>query len=223
MESGDDDVKLDKIGSDLARGILYNYVRLNYIEVTPDKSRDDLMREAGMLALEHLHRFSEENPGEDIEMGVNMMPDLLESARLVTDEASKIILVAAWIEHWINGTICFTMLEKGLPHHCFQVLSRKLGPTDKFEALWPLLDLEEMPEEVPRMIQRIIELRNRYIHYKWPTYDSDRRGAMFNELKNGAELADRMIRKILEYEDVHFHGGRAAELYGDDFYNFDEQ
>jgi hypothetical protein len=46
---------------------------------------------------------------------------------------------------------------------------------------------------------------------------------MFNDLKKGADLTGRMIRKILEYEDVHFHGGRAAELYGDDFYNFDKQ
>lgn len=204
----------------LLQANLHEYVMLNWIKITPGRSAEELCIEAGNLAMLALDRWTRQGCTDDdsqaLMIGQSTLTELLRSVQNVTDSTSKLILAAVWIENWINWITFHAMNRdhKALSENCFYVQMRKLGPMDKLESLWPLLELKELPDRTLRSIRRVVELRNRYVHPKSFYCKFGTLGAVRREVEDAAELAIEVIRDLCEYEDVNFHGGRAAELYG---------
>ncbi|QUR69242.1 hypothetical protein [Mycobacterium spongiae] len=96
---------------------------------------------------------------------------LLEKARLHATAGLHeiaLILYATWIEHSINAIISRGLERKGISSKSTLTLLKEVrNQKAKITALWEVAGIPAMDAELAASIQRIADLRNAFVHYKW--------------------------------------------------------
>jgi len=84
-----------------------------------------------------------------------------------------IVLVATWVEHWVNGVIYIAVQRRGHDEQVAVELIRATTLDSKFGALWLILELPELDPNILRLVRLVAEHRNAFVHYKWRSYSSE--------------------------------------------------
>lgn len=143
---------------------------------------------------------------------------LLDRARAeveVSHDELATTLYAIWIEHFINGMLIRTFERMGHDTEVSTPLLRGLSLQVKAYALWAVVGLPPIDEESRRLLDRIVQFRNAFVHYKWIAhedlaFDNLRR----SQLKEVLAQSERLVADLLKVESSAFWNGRDKELIG---------
>jgi hypothetical protein len=143
-------------------------------------------------------------------------PDLLEEAELYIRKGKyeyAYIFYAAYFEHYINEIIQIWCFQHKVPDEVFKELIRKLGLEDKFTWLIRLLKLPDFNSLRYKVISKIAEKRNAFVHYKYQpqvaTTPIDYQKAEWKNLK--ADLI-KTLRYCKTYRSKLVYAGKKAKF-----------
>jgi len=127
----------------------------------------------------------------------------------------SILTYATWWEHWINGVIHSKLSAKGVTEKEFKEVIRSLNIRSKCTWFLKLLDLPQLNSEHLKIMDELVERRNQFVHYKYPTRPLDepedtqqKLEAMFGRIRNAEEYFNN-------YEHKHIHESFKLEFIED--------
>lgn len=139
--------------------------------------------------------------------------DILDEARnLVQRGKNNLALVhyAMWWEHWINYFIHLMLQRKGFTTKEFNDVIKSLNNRDKSSWLLKLLDLPPIESAHFKVIGKLAEKRNQFVHYKYPIRNIDEHFNDESPLK--IESIEDTIEYFRAYEHEHIYGN--CKLFG---------
>ncbi|WP_152563897.1 hypothetical protein [Actinomadura welshii] len=155
--------------------------------------------------------------GHEIHATLDYRSTILERADTEAREGSPqiaITLYATWLEHFFNGIINLSMIRRGYSAKTVTSLLRELRIPTKATALWEVCELPSLHEGDIKLMERVLNARNAFVHYKWapaPEEELDSREERVREaLREVADLVDF----LLGVEEAEIWGGRKQELIG---------
>ncbi|MGG2468705.1 hypothetical protein ACOV1W_13255 [Paraclostridium bifermentans] len=101
------------------------------------------------------------------------------------------LLYATWFEHWINEMISILAGRKDLNDKEIYEIIRNISIRGKYTWLLKLFEFEEIDEKHLKLIFKLIELRNAFVHYKWNEKNDD--------LKDKEAIVMENIEETVEY------------------------
>lgn len=101
------------------------------------------------------------------------------------------LLYATWFEHWINEVILILASKKELSNKESNEIIRNISIRGKYTWLLKLFEFKEIEEEHLKLIFKLAELRNGFVHYKWNEKNDD--------LKDKENLVMENIEVVVEY------------------------
>jgi hypothetical protein len=140
---------------------------------------------------------------------------LFDEARKAAEDAHyelAITLYAVWLEHFINGTLKLAFHRLGHGEDISVPLIKELRLATKVTVLWKIAGLPDIDQDSLRLINRVIELRNAFVHYKWQNYDEPTLDRRDEQSQQVAEEAERLVSTLLGIESAVFWNGREEEL-----------
>jgi hypothetical protein len=78
--------------------------------------------------------------------------------------------------------------------------------------IWTSLAIPRFPKELARQVTRVMESRNAFVHYKWPSEDDETHTESINHTKLEAHKAQQTIAELVELEDSIFYKGRSKAI-----------
>lgn len=140
--------------------------------------------------------------------------DLLEKAqtfRRKKEYNDSCLYYATWYEHWMNDLLRHFLVTKGkLSHDNFKEMIRGTNIKVKFGCFPQILGLPAISITHKKIVIRIAELRNSYIHYKFSPEDVD-----FNEKtfwQKELISAQKTVKYLNRYKDKHIYMGLKGKL-----------
>lgn len=130
----------------------------------------------------------------DFKIVLDYKDNILENARKfrMNDEIElSYLLYATWFEHWINEVISILAVKKDLSDKEVYEIIRNVSIVGKYTWLLKIFEFEEIEEEHLKLIIKLIELRNRFVHYKWNEKNDD--------LKKKEDIVMDKIEETVEY------------------------
>jgi hypothetical protein len=140
---------------------------------------------------------------------------LLRQAREATagrHHGLAITLYAIWLEHFVNGMITRAFERMDYEEEVCAPLIRELRLPTKATALWRISNLPAIDPDDLKIMNRVIELRNSFVHYKWHSYDDSVLEQQQEELQRVTEQAEQLVLNLLGIESTAFWNGRDGEL-----------
>jgi hypothetical protein len=123
-----------------------------------------------------------------------------------------ITLYAIWLEHFINGMITRSFERLGYYEDISVPLIKELRLSTKAVVLWKLAKLPDIDQDSLKVINKVVDLRNSFVHYKWQSRDLEAEQQQFEQLQQVTEQAERLIATLLGIESLVFWNGRDKEL-----------
>src|SRR5215472_16797378 len=173
-------------------------------------------KSTGEIVEEYLGKIDDIIRGEH---GLNYIGDhtetLLDRAQAEAEAEHynlAITFYAIWIEHFINGVLIRALERAGHDRKVGSQLIRELRLATKATALWAIAGLPAIPDTCLKLLDKIVEFRNAFIHYKWPSHDEplDERQTM--QLKDTVAQAPSLVSDLLSIQSQAFWNGREQEL-----------
>jgi len=146
----------------------------------------------------------------DLGISLDWRDSLLDWAnRMVLEDEYRIpiILYATWIEHTLNDVIHAYALRRSIDSDLVVRMLRETNVRAKTTWILELFDLPPFESEYLKSIQKIFDLRNLYIHYKWKSKDQYRMPTEENEIKEISEEAQDVIEYLQAYIHKNMYGG----------------
>jgi hypothetical protein len=175
-----------------------------------DRSPQDIFQQFESIAGEIV-----EGGGGFLRTAIDHRDSLLDRAK---DEAAvghgemAATLYAIWIEHFVNGVLTRAFERMGYGDDVIIPLIKELRLPTKTTALWELAGLPALSNDDLRAMNRIIEFRNSFVHYKWSAHEervvSERRA----QIKTAVDEAQRFVSALQAVESSAFWNGRDHEL-----------
>ncbi|MGV9591434.1 hypothetical protein [Streptomyces tendae] len=122
------------------------------------------------------------------------------------------LFYATWIEHWINRIILYRAIGEGMHPELATALIRSSRMELKVGRIWTTLGMSKFPRELTRQITRVMESRNAFVHYKWPSEDEESHNESINRLETEAQNAQETVTALINFEDSVFYEGRSESL-----------
>jgi len=141
------------------------------------------------------HLLSKETP---MYITLDHTNDLLKAAQSYEKEGKlefACLLYTLWFEHWLNSILASVFRRRKFTAKLITQIIRDID-ISRGKTTW-LLQLLEMPpfkNDHLIKINKIIELRNSFVHYKWQPFDIDK-----NERKAEYEAALFEVAKTISY------------------------
>jgi hypothetical protein len=117
----------------------------------------------------------------------------------------SIVTYATWWEHWINGVIHSKLSAKDVTEKEFKEVIKSLNIRSKCTWFLKLLDLPQLDSGHLKTMDELVERRNQFVHYKYPSRPIDdpegtqqKIDNMFGSIKNAEEYFN-------DYEHKHIH------------------
>jgi hypothetical protein len=88
-----------------------------------------------------------------------------------------------WAEHFLNGMVLTFAGRRHIPRSDVTQLIRKTDLRDKCTWVLRLLGERALPERHVKRIARMAEVRNSFVHYKWPEMDDSRQRAVMDVMR----------------------------------------
>jgi hypothetical protein len=123
-----------------------------------------------------------------------------------------ILFYATWIEHWLNRIILLRATGKGTHPELATALIRSSRIELKMGRIWTSLGNQRFPKELARQVTRVMESRNAFVHYKWPSEDDETHSESINRTKLEAQKAQQTVTDLIELEDSIFYKGRSKAI-----------
>ncbi|WRZ90595.1 hypothetical protein OHB54_16855 [Streptomyces sp. NBC_01007] len=186
-------------------------------------SDDEVLQQAFSL---HLAQTEEDNvDGEAVgdetekvkEIGwvTNHEPDLRRQGdEFITEgkHSFATLFYATWVEHWVNRIILYRAIGEGTHLELATALIRSSRMELKLGRIWTSLGMPKFPKELARQITQVMESRNAFVHYKWPSEDEGTRDASIKRLETEARKAQETVAALIDFEDSVFYDGRSKSL-----------
>jgi len=149
-------------------------------------------------------------------IGIDHTKFLLNEARKA-DKANKAELTAlfyaTYFEHQINHLIYLTGQRKKLSDSCIKNILRKASLEDKCTWILEVLGMKQINRDHLEKINSIAEVRNRFVHYKWPSLDDEQLNKEEAMLKATLVNVQKTVNCIRKFEEKHlFKGTRKKTL-----------
>ena len=108
---------------------------------------------------------------------------------------------ALWFEHWLNGLIIAMCRRKEISEKEANQIIRDTDFSKKTTWLLRLLEIPPINNKHRIKMQKIVELRNAFVHYKWPGFDIDSDNN--HEHKNALLDVEKTVQYFRNYERRH--------------------
>ncbi len=147
----------------------------------------------------------------DFELSLDFTKGLLFNAKYFlnnSDYHSAIVFYALWLEHWFNNIILISLKRKNINLTYYQDIIRSTNLKNKTTWLWQLLQLRPLNNSHLKVIEKVFEKRNSFIHYKWKAYNNHEIKGMINELEDFNKFAltiDKTISYLKKYENKNIY------------------
>lgn len=181
-----EDVELNEkdgeYGPIIIRKVITSLVKYGLLDVN-DKDRSDILDET-LKIIEDI----------DFKLVLDYKDNLLKHARqfrMNNDIQLSYLLYATWFEHWINEIISILAGRKNLNSKEIYEIIRNISIRGKYTWLLKLFEFEEIKEEHLKLIFKLINLRNSFVHYKWEEEDNDK--------KDKEAIVMEKIEETIEY------------------------
>jgi hypothetical protein len=145
----------------------------------------------------------------------NHQPDLSEQAEKFLEERKfefATLFYATWIEHWLNRIIMLRAVGSGMNEELATALIRSSRTEIKMGRIWTALGAPRFPKDIARRVTRVMEVRNGFVHYKWPSEDEVNHGVAINRSERDAQDAKSTVEALIQLEDDFFYGGRTRSI-----------
>ncbi|WP_433919515.1 hypothetical protein OIE50_33655 [Streptomyces canus] len=175
-------------------------LHLDYFEINPD---------------EYLDGNEKTEKASKVQWSSNHERDLKGQADKFADEGKHefaILFYATWIEHWLNRIILLRATGKGTHPELATALIRSSRIELKMGRIWSSLEIPKFPKGLARQVTRVMESRNAFVHYKWPSEDDETHSDSINRTKLEAQKAQQTVTELIELEDSIFYKGRSKAI-----------
>ncbi|MEU4472800.1 hypothetical protein [Micromonospora sp. NPDC023888] len=135
-----------------------------------------------------------------------------ESELSTGDPLISIVFYVIWLEHYVNGTLAWAFERQGHTRDAYFPIIRQLNIEIKLTATWKLLGLPEVSREKLALIKQAIELRNGFIHYKWPALTHREADQQKDRERRIAAEMPSLVSHLLELENELLWSGREEEI-----------
>jgi hypothetical protein len=125
---------------------------------------------------------------------------------------AAVTLYVIWAEHFINGLLGLQFARLGYDQGIIKPLLRELKLITKASALWQTAKLPLLPEEHLKSLDRAIELRNYFVHYKWTTVRPEDYGHEKARLTESVSRMEEVVTFLTELETRELWCGRENEI-----------
>lgn len=164
---------------------------------------------------EELDASERAEKSSDVQWSSNHERDLKSQGDKFLDEGKHefaILFYATWIEHWLNRIILLRAIGKGTHPELATALIRSSRIELKMGRIWTSLAIPRFPKELARQVTRVMESRNAFVHYKWPSEDDQTHTESINRTKLEAQKAQQTVTELAELEDSIFYKGRSRAI-----------
>lgn len=175
-------------------------LHLDYFDVDPD---------------EELDADGAADKSSTFQWSSNHERDLRDQGDKFLDEGKyefAILFYATWIEHWLNRIILLRAIGKGTHPEIATALIRSSRIELKLGRIWTSLEVPRFPKELARQVTRVMESRNAFVHYKWPSEDDETHSESINRRKLEARNAQQTVTELIALEDSIFYKGRSSAI-----------
>ena len=146
--------------------------------------------------------------GNKIALITNHKQDLLEQAVSFVQEESyeyAVVFYALYLEHWINELYSSIFTQQGLSNADYKEMVRSLNMRAKTGWFLQLVNLPALDKTNLDVFNKIIELRNSFVHYKWQASETLSKDDIdFIEV---IKSADELIKYLHAYEINNVYQG----------------
>jgi hypothetical protein len=149
-------------------------------------------------------------------LGIDHATELLPEARrfLRQDKLElSALYFATYFEHRLNWLIVQVCETKGIDEPTIKQL-REANIRAKCTWVMVLLGHEPLPKDKMKAIDEISEIRNAFIHYKWPTESGDTKSSQRSREQTliGLKKADSIVRYLRKFEEGRLYNGQKSQL-----------
>ena len=176
---------------------LRNGIRLGHLDPT-GKSQEAFARDVKR----YFRRLAKQ---ESFPISIDHRPTLLATARATLSDGKNEIaclLLATWLEHWINGAIQTLLQREGQPDNVIVQIVRDCQFRAKLTWVLALLGAPPIAEPHAKAMVALSESRNWFVHYKWNSHNPDEGDPQ--EVKLGEQL--KQFEKTIGY--LHRYSSR---------------
>jgi hypothetical protein len=202
-----------KVSLDLVTGMLEfmfrAFVEDGEIEIG-DRSSQDIFQEFEAIAKEIV-----EDGGSHLRTAIDHRDGLLDRAKgeaAAEHGEMAATLYAIWIEHFVNGIITRIFERLGHGDDVAIPFIKELRLATKVTALWQLLGLPALNEDDIKLMNRIIEFRNAFVHYKWSGHEEQTTSNRRAQIQSAIDEMPRLVSALESAESFTYWNGRDHEL-----------
>lgn len=175
-------------------------LHLDYLDIDPD---------------EELDLSTNTEKASKVQWSSNHERELKNQGDKFLDEGKHefaILFYATWIEHWLNRIILLRAVGAGTNPELATALIRSSRIDLKMGRIWTSLEIPKFPKELARQVTRVMEYRNAFVHYKWPSEDDETHSESINRVKLEAQQAQKIVTELIGLEDSVFYKGRSKAI-----------
>ncbi|MBB4396969.1 hypothetical protein [Bradyrhizobium sp. ERR14] len=121
---------------------------------------------------------------------------------------------ATYYEHRLNWIIVQICETKRIDPRIIKQLLREASMRAKCTWVMALLELSPFPKEKLKAIDEISEVRNSFIHYKWPIESGDANTSQSSreQILTSLNKAESIVRYLRDFEQRHLYKGQGHRL-----------
>lgn len=135
-----------------------------------------------------------------------------ESELATGDALISIVFYVIWLEHYVNGTLVWSFERQGHTRDVYFPMIRQLNLETKITATWKLAGLPEVSRDKLALIKQAIELRNGFMHYKWPALTHQEADQQKARERRIASEMPALVAYMQEIEGELLWSGREDEI-----------
>jgi len=199
-KKNNDSFKTKKV-INLSLRVLNEYYRSALADCTFEpKSKTDEDREKEFL--EFLKKQIIEKPNQKFLFITDYTRDILKEAKKYRDKKMyelSCLFYAIWFEHFINDVIKTLAKKNKLTDKDLVEIIRNTNFTSKITWLLKLFKLPDIYYKHRRNMEKIIEFRNAFVHYKWIGKKEDDLGKHKKDLRTIVDSIDKTVTYLKKY------------------------
>lgn len=144
---------------------------------------------------------------------VRLLPEARRFLRLQEYELSALYF-ATYFEHRMNWLLVQICEAKRIDTATIKQLLREASMRAKCTWVMVLLGYGAIPREKLKSLEDINEIRNAFVHFKWPTETADVHISQRVREQTLAKLkkAESIVRYLRKFEEAHLYNGQGRQL-----------
>ncbi|MDF7802070.1 hypothetical protein P4C99_21540 [Pontiellaceae bacterium B1224] len=187
---------------------------LHYIHISAIRNGDLKLSDDWDTVSRYFDKYRDSLTGDQFPFTQDHQPSLLKRARTFKREfqnEESILFYATWFEHWINGIMLPGFYRNQFTQKDFKEFVRGTSLKIKYSYLPKLLGFPPINQRHISTVLETCDLRNAYVHYKFPRTDDSKDNDWYMALFNRIE---KTIKYLKQYENKVFFDGHSPMKLG---------